>query len=151
MTSPGIDYTDVTDFKRSLERFPQQVDRLVGGALGRGLAILHGWIAQYPPSTAANMPPEPYYERGYGTHPGPATSEMLGRSWTTKVTTGRNSWQGKLGTTVSYAPVVQDEERQAQVHRGRWHTVQGAVRDNRSKVVGLIRDAIRQAILLVRG
>lgn len=149
MTDP-IDSKDLEDFLKALARFPQEVNRLIRPALRGATEILRGWVAVYPPATQANSPPEPYYERGYGTRPGPPTSEVLGRSWTTEVG-GQGPWQGRMGTTASYGPEVQDEDRQAGVHRGRWRTVQGAVKENRRGILGLIQRAVRQALALVRG
>ncbi len=157
MPQTGIDYQDVTDFLRALEQFPQEVNRTVRSAVRQAVELVRGWLAVYPPATSANAPPGDgyrWYERGFGTRTTTGksypTSEMLGRSWTTKVS-GQGPWQGVIGTTASYAPVVQDEDRQAAVHRGRWRTVQGAVKDNRPKIVRLVLAGIRRAIAMVRG
>jgi hypothetical protein len=40
-------------------------------------------------------------------------SEMLGRSWTTQVTQTENAIAGEVGTRVSYAPWLVDDEKQA--------------------------------------
>ncbi len=156
MTDEGIDYQDVTDFNLALKRFPQQVNRMVRQALRGATELLRGDIAEYPAATAANAPPGDgyrWYERGFGTRTvtGKAypTSEVLSRSWTTKVA-GQGPWEGRVGTTVSYAQAVKDESQQAAVHRGRHKTVQDSVKDNTRKVVGLILTGIRRAIALVR-
>lgn len=156
MAEPGIDYQDVTDFLLALNRFPQQVNRMVRQALRGATELLRGDMAEYPAATAANVPPGingRWYERGFGTKTvtGKAypTSEVLGRSWTTKVT-GRGPWEGRVGTTVSYVRAVKDKDKQAAVHRGRHKTVQDSVKDNTRKVVGLILAGIRRAIALVR-
>lgn len=157
MPDEAIDYDDVTDFLKALERFPQEVNRIVRQALRGAVELLRGNIAEYPAATAANAPPGingySWYERGFGTktvtgrkYP---TSEMLGRSWTTKVS-GVGPWEGRVGTTASYAPFVQDKDKQARVHRGRWTTVQDSLKDNRARVVNLILMGIRRAIALVR-
>jgi hypothetical protein len=157
MPDEAIDYDDVTDFNKALKRFPQQVNRMVRQALRGATELLRGDIAQYPAATAANAPPGDgyrWYERGFGTRTVTGksypTSQLLGRSWTTKVI-GQGPWQGRVGTTVSYAPVVQDKDKQAAVHRGRWRTVQDSVKDNKRRVVSLILAGIRRAIALVRG
>ena len=157
MPETGIDYAEVTDFLRALEQFPQEVNRTVRSALRGAVELVRGWIAVYPPATAANTPPGDgyrWYERGFGTRTTTGksyqTSEMLGRSWTTTVT-GQGPWKGRVGTTASYAPRVQDKDRQATVHRGRWRTVQDAVKENRQKIVSLVLVGVRRAIALVRG
>lgn len=152
----AIDYQDVTDFNLALKRFPQQVNHMVRQALRGATELLRGDIAEYPPLTAANTPPGingRWYERGFGTRTvtGKAypTSEVLGRSWTTKVT-GQGPWQGHIGTTASYARPVKDKDEQVAVHRGRHKTVQDSVKDNTRKVVNLILTGIRRAIALVK-
>lgn len=51
------------------------------------------------------------------------TSEVLGRSWTTEVTSTPGSVQGEIGTTASYADAVQGEQ-QAAFHAARgWQTL----------------------------
>jgi len=152
----AIDYGDVTDFLKALDRFPAEVDREIRPKLRASTELLRGDIAEYPPATQANRPPgdgHRWYERGFGTRTVTGksypTSEMLGRSWTTSVT-GRGPWEGRVGTTASYARPVQDEDEQAEIHRGRWPTVQGAVKRNTPKIVGLILSGIRRAIALLR-
>ncbi len=156
MPQQAIDYQDVTDFLKAFEQFPQEVNRVIRSALRSATELVRGWIAYYPGATAANRPPGingRWYERGFGTRTetGKAypTSEMLGRSWATRVS-GQGPWKGNIGTTVSYGPVVQDADKQARVHRGRWRTVQDAIKENRQKVIGLILTGIRRAIAMVR-
>jgi hypothetical protein len=150
-----IDYDDVTDFLKALDRFPTEVDREIRPRLRGATELLRGDIAKYPEETDANREPGDgyrWYERGFGTRTttGRAypTSEMLGRSWTTQVS-GRGPWDGRVGTTASYARAVQDEDAQAEVHRGRWRTVQDSVKDNTNKIVRLILTGIRRAIALL--
>jgi len=109
-------------------------------AMFKGIAEhLRGKIAVYPPDTAANRPPGTngysWYERGFGTRTvtGKAypTSETLGRSWTTQVRGFGDNMAAFLGTRASYAPPVQNAERQARWHSARgWITVQEALRDS---------------------
>jgi hypothetical protein len=46
----------------------------------------------------------------------------LGRSWTDAVEVSPAEIRATIGTNVGYAPYVQAEEYQAEVHRGRWLT-----------------------------
>lgn len=155
MPESGIDYTDVTEFNEALEQFPQEVDQIIRTALRSSVELLRGDIAEYPPATAANTPlgiNGRWYERGFGTRTttGRAypTSEMLGRSWTTKVS-GSGPWEGIVGTTASYAQVVKDEGMQARVHQGRHKTVQESLKNNTARIFGLIQAGIARAIALL--
>ncbi len=156
MTDP-IDTKELDDFLKALDRLPQEVNRFIRPALRAATILLHGHIADSADETEANVPPGikgRWYERGFGTRTltGKAypTSEMLGRSWTTAVS-GQGPWEGRVGTTASYAPFVQDKERQASTHRGRWGTIQDTVKEKRAQVLDLILSGIRRAIALVRG
>jgi phage gpG-like protein len=107
-------------------------------AMFKGIAEhLRGKIAVYPSDTQANRPPGvngySWYERGFGTRTvtGRAypTSENLGKSWTTQVRGFGDNMTAFVGTRASYAPYVQDAERQAQkLGDYGWGTVQEALR-----------------------
>ena len=68
----------------------------------------------------------------------------LQQSWTKKVTGGRGGWLAVIGSFLNYAPYVQDRDRQAAVHRGRWPTVQSVAEENREKVTRFVVQAIRR-------
>jgi len=79
----------------------------------RATARLQRFIAKYPPP-----PPASTYVR----------TGTLGRSWTTEVRGFAGSLQGIIGNVVQYAPYVQDRERQAWMHAGRWQTTEDAIK-----------------------
>ena len=96
------------------------------GAMTAALSLLKDDAAEYPPENIANIPYQRrWYERNYGpkwmrrdgTVGGIAASEMLGKSWTTRVK--NRGLLGVLGNKASYGPFVQDKERQAGFHRAR--------------------------------
>lgn len=69
-------------------------------------------------------------------------SELLGRSWATKVTEGRGSLSGELGTTVSYANLVQGDD-QERYHKARgWITVAQALAQEQTAIYGEFERAI---------
>ncbi len=76
-----------------------------------------------------------------------ATSEVLGKSWATKVTPISGGVRGTLGTRASYAPAVQDKERQAAFHKARgWPTVQEVLEKSAERIAALFRVAIRSIL-----
>ena len=99
-------------------------------AMERGVAMLHEGVADYPP------PPEGSTYRRTGT---------LGRRWTTKVET-LTTFQGTIGNNTVYGPYVQDEAKQARVHKGRWQTIQGVVEEKRSAIVADFQALIRRIL-----
>lgn len=70
----------------------------------------------------------------------------LGKSWTTEVHSLASDLQGIVGNVRPYAPYVQDDERQAAIHKGRWGTVQDAVRRKANEVINLFKQEIARII-----
>lgn len=141
--------------QRRFGLLPAEVMRVINAAMGGAVEIIRGGVAKYPKATAANKPPGlngySWYERGFGTRTvtGRAypTSETLGKSWTTKVTPISGGVRGTVGTRTSYAPFVQDKERQAAFHRARgWPTVQGVLEARAEKIAALFRAAIQRVL-----
>lgn len=122
---------------------------------GLRAAALHvkGKIAKYPPKTIANSPSEMrWYERNYGPRwrrkdgsiGGRKTSESLGKKWTD--TTENSGLTVIVGNNVSYAPYVQDEEKQASFHKARgWKTAQGVVRDEMDTIMRFVTSYLDKA------
>jgi hypothetical protein len=80
------------------------------------------------------------YRRGQS--PG---SRNLKQTWT--VTMSNNDLTGEAGTNTPYAPLVQGEGTQTKYHAAvGWKTEQTVLAEESDKVVGLIHDAIEQAI-----
>lgn len=148
--------TDLNIRIKGLDRIARKLDKLenaqyLSAAMTAGLSHLKDGVAQYPPASEANQPYQRrWYERNWGSKwmrrdasiGGRRTSEMLGKSWTTRIE--NRGVRGILGTKVSYAPFVQDKTRQARFHAMRgWKTVQDVIRERRRRVVRGIRGAVR--------
>jgi hypothetical protein len=70
-------------------------------------------LRKYPPETAANRPPEPYYIRGRGTQyksGNDGKSEQYGTRWTKTET---DYYSLAIGNTASYAIYLTDKKKQA--------------------------------------
>lgn len=70
-------------------------------------------LRKYPPETAANRPPEPYYIRGRGMQyksRNDGRSEQYGSRWE-KTELSYNSL--KISNSASYAPYLTDDKKQA--------------------------------------
>lgn len=103
----------------------------------------------YPPSTIANSPSMPrWYERGYGPRwrkadgsvGGRATSETLGKRWTSRTT---SNTRAVIGNNASYAPFVHDPERQASaLDRIGWKTTDQIAEEEEIKVLKAIQKAV---------
>lgn len=102
-------------------------------ATDRAIKFVHGKVPGYPAAIQGSR-----YRR----------TGTLGRSITTTVKTIGSDEVGVIGTKVIYAPWVISEEAvgeigpQTLVHKGRWYTLQGVVRDAIEDVRKIFQDAV---------
>ena len=138
----------------ALKAFPKDVQRGFKVAMRVAGEVVRSGVAQYPPSAGANMPPGlngySWYERGFGTRTvtgrAYATSEVLGKSWTVKVTQTARVTRGIIGTNVSYAPFVQGA-KQTGFHRARhWKTVEQVLFTKRGAIWRAFGDVVKKAL-----
>ena len=119
---------------KNLDAVIRKLDNLDRGDYLQGVAqaggqLLRTEMRRYPPP-----PPNSSYRR----------TGTLGKSWTQKVMRGgrEGGWLAQVGTRLNYAPYVQDEVRQAEVHQGRWQTIQSVAADKREEIFGFVKRAI---------
>lgn len=98
----------------------------------RGVERLKSFMAKYP----NQRNPDSKYRR----------TGTLGRRWTTRVTRSAVGLTGKVGNNTIYAPWVQSERFQAEIHQGWWQTDRDAIRGNRSAIVRDFESVIQNAI-----
>jgi hypothetical protein len=102
-------------------------------------------VDDYPPETDANLPPAPYYKRGYGTvtnagGTGRKTSEAMGRKWHVKATSSLIS----LENDARYSGYVQGA-KQALFHFQRgWKNAYIEADRRVSEVEDIFRDLVRK-------
>ena len=75
-----------------------------------------------------------------------ARTGKLGQSWTWRIETTASGMYGKVGTNMSYARWVQNDELQARIHRGNWMTDSRALDHRRTEIVQRFRRAIAAAL-----
>jgi hypothetical protein len=96
---------------------------------------VHSQVPDYPPPPSNST----YIRTG-----------TLGRTITTRVESLGTKVVGFIGTNTVYAPyVISDQEvgergPQAEVHKGRWWTLQGVVRAAKAAVIKIYEDGIEQ-------
>lgn len=118
MTTVTVDI-DSREVRRMIDRAPSRVNRALRAAMDDSTVLLHREMQTYPPKRPGST-----YDR----------TDTLKRSWFRRV---RNAGSGVAGEVVSsgnmapYNRQVQDQTRQAAVHRGRWtNTAQEVARRN---------------------
>ena len=105
-----IEIKGMKELKAALDKFPQQVKKYMAAAgteASEEILETQG-LRKYPPATAANAPPTPYYIRGRGTQTGSGntgTSERLGTQWTVSA----KDFETTISNRASYARWVVGE------------------------------------------
>lgn len=106
-------------------------------------------VRKYPPATAANAPPYPYYQRMKGTWTSPGNnrgeSERFGPSWSTSQT----PYGAKAINNTSYGVYLVDDALQAS-HMARigWRKLGEVAKEKEPKIVRIFQAAIDRLIKL---
>jgi phage gpG-like protein len=130
---------------RGWQEFDAKLGKMNGDLTGamktateKAVLYVHSKVPAYPPT----RPGQTYRRTG-----------DLGRSITTEVKSISGGYQGSIGTNLVYAPwVISDRDvpgmggPQAWMHKGRWFTLQGVVKDNLDDVMDIYRKAVRKLL-----
>ena len=114
---------DVSEVVKKLD--PKDMERHIANALDGSADLIRADIKRYPAP-----PPQSTYVR----------TGTLGASWTKRIY--RDALRAVIGSNIKYAPYVQDADRQAWMHRGRWHTAQSVARDRAQDVRRFIEQSL---------
>lgn len=121
---------DATAALEMLRTMPDRIDRAMRGAMTDSTILLMREMKAYPPP-----PPNSSYKR----------TGTLGRSWSRRVEGRGMEVTGTVGSNGNMAPYnryVQDGEYQAQMHQGRWTTIQDAAERNQDAIQGFFESRI---------
>ena len=120
MSDLQVELEGLDELQAKFEKFPTQVARNLsqaGHEAGTEVLDTKG-LRRYPPATAANKPPTPYYIRGRGTQYASGNrggSERLGTQFYIK----RIGYNTEIGNPASYAKwVVGEQQASAMAPKG---------------------------------
>ncbi len=122
----------------ALTKFPKEIAKYLqaaGAEAAKKEILPTQGLQKYPPATAANAPPEPYYIRGRGTMYKSglkATSERLGTQWYVKAS---KSFSTELGNRTSYAKWAHGEEQARAMARIGWRKLGDVVSEKMGNIV----------------
>lgn len=107
-----VEVSGIKEWIAALKKFPTVLPKNMASAGLEAINMILDTVGlrAYPPETAANRPPTPYYQRGLGTvyKTGvSATSENYGKKWTTEA----ESFLAKAKNTASYAQFLGGENQ----------------------------------------
>lgn len=108
-----------------------QRNEILRAPMERSVVRLQRFMAKYPPA-----PPKSKYRR----------TGTLGRRWTTQIVGSAQGLTGKVGNRTIYAPEVQAEMFQSEIHKGRWQTDRDAIKKNQSTIIRDFEAAIDKAL-----
>jgi hypothetical protein len=149
----------MTDIKISIEgldrvlkafgSLPDEIKRAIeaaGKESADDVILPEQGLKKYPPATAANQPPHPYYVRGRGTQTARGNkgeSERFGTQFFTKSA----DWQTTIGNRASYAKYLTDEHQQARaMQRIGWKKLIDVARDKKGRIQRVYQAWIDRAI-----
>lgn len=113
MPAMTIEIEGLDKLVAKLNKFPKQIARNFGAAgeeSAKDVILPTEGLQNYPPSTAANFPPVPYYKRGTGTQYATRNlenSEIVGKQWAVV----RKAFATVIGNPVSYARHLHGEKQ----------------------------------------
>jgi hypothetical protein len=127
----------IDKLEKFARRFPAEIKRnmLAAAQEASTKVLLSTEGIKYPPETAANLPPTPYYKRGTGTvtsHGTRRTSENLGKQWYVKAV----GWGGaEIGNRASYARWVHGEEQANAMAKIGWRRLVDVAREKTGEII----------------
>ena len=110
----SIRVAGIEELRRALKDTPgalEQAMQPAGDEIGRTILGTEG-LRRYPPTTSANQPPVPYYQRGQGTQYAGGNSGKSER-YGTQFYVESKGYTTTIGNRASYAPYLADDELQA--------------------------------------
>ena len=102
-------------------------------------------LRTYPPTTDANRPPTPYYQRGLGTvykNSVARTSENYGKQWTTEA----ESFLAKAKNTASYAEFLGGEKQVSWAPGYGWKKLFSTAKELIPEIVEIYTEAVEKTI-----
>ena len=117
-----------------INRTPAKLDDAMLGGMNDATALLVRELKIYPSPPAGST-----YKR----------TRSLSNSWHKEIEGRGLQIRGIVGSNQNIAPynrVVQDEEMQAAIHRGRWQTAQDVLQRNEQNIRGMFGARVRAAL-----
>jgi len=135
--------------KRALTRFPRQISKYLQAAgkesASRVILPTQG-LKKYPPRTAANLPPTPYYIRGRGTQyktKNNLKSERLGTQW---YVAKSGNFGTEIGNRARYAKWVVGEQQSVWMAVIGWRRLAAVVEEKMSGITAVYQAWIDKLI-----
>ncbi len=134
-----------------LNKFPRQIGIYIGKAGGEAanrVVLPTQGLQKYPPATAANFPPYPFYERGKGVQTSQwhntGSSEKFGTQWYTK--RELSEFTTEIGNRASYGIYVSGDRQPAHMAAKGWRKLPEVVNEKMRNIVKVYKAWIDKCI-----
>lgn len=128
----NISVSGLDQIIKRMQAFPEKLDGNMQATMDATLLAVNEHVPAYPPA-----PPTSRYRR----------TGTLGRTLGSSITGGAKgepeiytvqkmgeTWEGRFGTNLSYAPYVIDENKQTRIHQRRWWTLPQVAERAKAKI-----------------
>ena len=130
----------IKELQDAFRKFPAEVKKNMQSAAAEAsdkVLLPTQGLQRYPPATAANRPPVPYYVRGRGTEyksGNSGSSENLSKQWYTKPL----GWGGaEIGNRASYARWVHGDEQARALAKYGWRRLADVAKEKTAAIVAV--------------
>jgi hypothetical protein len=147
MTDIKITVVGLDKLQASFNKFPREIAKYVeqaGDEASKNILKTEG-LQKYPPATAANAPPTPYYIRGRGTQTksgNKGNSERLGTQWVVE----KRNLATMIGNRASYAKWVHGEEQASFMKPKRWRILVDVAKEKVPQITKIYQAWISKCI-----
>jgi hypothetical protein len=134
--------------KEAFRRFPQAIQKnfRAAGLEASNLILDTEGLRTYPPATAANYPPTPYYIRGRGTQYksyNKGESQRYGTRWSV---TQENGYNTKMKNVATYSPYLGGEEQAGHMAAIGWRKIFEVATEKLSQIVEIYAKWVKKTI-----
>jgi hypothetical protein len=139
MTDIKITVIGIEKIQAALTKFPREISNYLGYAgndAARDVVLGTVGLKNYPPMTAANAPPTPYYIRGRGTQTASGNrgeSERLGTQWYVE----KQGLGTVIGNRASYAHWVHGDDQASFMKPKGWRKLLDVAEEKREKITAI--------------
>lgn len=134
--------------KEAFAKFPEVIGKNFKAAGIEASNVILGTVGlrTYPPATAANFPPTPYYIRGVGTQYksyNKGESERYGTRWEVSQ---QGSYNTKMANTASYARWLAGEEQATAMGKIGWRKILEVAKEKLPQIIEIYSNAVKRTI-----
>ena len=150
-----IEIKGIKGLQQALARFPQIAAKYLqaaGQEAAKDIILPTVGLQKYPPATAANLPPTPYYIRGFGMQRAgvrkPAYNDGKSERYGTQFTVERyRDMATKIGNRASYAPYLGGEDQAHKMAEKGWRKLAEVVNEKLPQIKAVFQTWINKLLI----